>query len=246
MKGTKTNRLVDALKQWITTHNLQPGDRLPSEVELIKKFQASKSTVREGIRALDAQGLIVTKTGPKGGIFVSEMNEVKAKSLLSNYLFFKDVSISDLYQMRIALEPELAYSLAGELSTEQINQLINQVHKYATPPVGVVDEQDHHIDSIAFHTLLAGFSSNELLKFNIRFIAQMLTDITISKKLYERENYELWKTGYESHRLLINALLLGDKDKAKNIMRKHMLNAHDYMKSQEATVSQKLFSEIIA
>ena len=96
-KRRRTQELAESIKNWIVEQALQPGDRLPNELEVMEKFDASKGTVRESMRILEAQGILSTKTGPNGGVFVSEMSENKAQSLLSNYLFFKNTSISDLY-----------------------------------------------------------------------------------------------------------------------------------------------------
>ncbi|GIR38966.1 MAG: hypothetical protein CM15mP50_4770 [Rhodobacterales bacterium] len=75
----------------------------------------SKGTIREATRLLEAQGLIKTRTGPGGGCFVHEVSELRTIALLSNYFYFKNLNISDIYQIRKLLEPEVAGSLAGNL-----------------------------------------------------------------------------------------------------------------------------------
>lgn len=242
-KGRRTQQLAESIKSWIVDQALQPGDRLPNEIEVMETFDASKSTVRESMRILEAQGILTTKTGPKGGVFVSEMSESKAQSLLSNYLFFKDISISDLYQMRLSLEPEIAASLAGRLTEEQLQTLHQQIDKYQNPPEDVYQEREHHIASLEFHNLLAGYSQNELLKFIVRFTAQMLTELTIYRKLYEPGNHKLWHTGVQSQRSLVEALRSGDAVKAKHIMQQHMLTAHQLMIKQEAEVANRFIAE---
>lgn len=242
-KNKRTQQLADSIKGWIVEQGLQAGDRLPSELESMATFEASKSTVRESMRILEAQGILTTKTGPKGGIFVSEMSESKAQSLLSNYLFFKDISISDLYQIRKSLEPQVAASLAGKLSVEQIEKLELQIEKYTKAPQDVYEEKLRHIHSIEFHSILASYSDNELLKFIVRFTAQLLTNLTIYKKLYEPKNKKLWKTGVESHTALVEALKLGDKQAAYDVMATHMNAAHQLMMLQEAEISQKFLHE---
>ena len=242
-KGRRTQQLAESIKSWIVEQNLKPGDRLPSEQQVMELFDASKSTVRESTRILEAQGILVTKTGPKGGAFVAEMGESKAQSLLSNYLFFKDVSISDLYQIRQSLEPDVAASLAGQLSESQLQQLEAQIDKYNTPATDIYQEREHHIAAIEFHSLLASYSNNELLKFIVRFTAQMLTELTIYKKLYEPENHQLWLTGVQSQRQLIEALRGGDAQLAKNVMQQHMQTAHQLMKIQEAEVANQFLAE---
>jgi DNA-binding FadR family transcriptional regulator len=145
VKKRRTENVASAIKKWIVEQKLQPGDRLPNEVEVMEMFDASKSTVRESMRLLDAQGLLQTKTGPKGGVFVSEVSEEKAQMLLSNYLFFKETSIEDLYQLRLALEPQLAASLAGKLTSNQLKELKDQTKLYAEPPRDIYEEREHHL-----------------------------------------------------------------------------------------------------
>lgn len=243
VKGRRTQHLAESIKEWIVEQDLHPGDRLPGEQEVMARFDASKSTVRESMRILEAQGMLKTKTGPKGGVFVSEMAERKAQSLLSNYLFFKDISISDLYQIRQALEPEVAASLAGKLSEAQLQLLEQQIEKYREQPQDVYQERTRHIDSIEFHCILASYSDNALLKFIVRFTAQMLANLTIYKKLYEPKNQQLWHTGTQSHTTLIAALRTGDSDKAREIMALHMRTAHQLMKAQEAEIANRFLDE---
>lgn len=242
-KQRRTQQLAESIKAWIVDQALQPGDRLPNELQVMEQFDASKSTVRESMRILEAQGILKTKTGPKGGVFVTEMSEKKAQALLSNYLFFKDISISDLYQIRLSLEPEITASLAGRLSDQQLAALDQQIDKYQTPPEDVYQEREHHIASLEFHGLLASYSDNELLKFMVRFTAQMLTELTIYKKLYEPGNHKLWNTGVQSQRALVEALRKGDAVKAKQVMEQHMLTAHQLMKKQEAKVANRFLAE---
>ncbi|MGF1694435.1 FCD domain-containing protein [Vibrio lamellibrachiae] len=239
VKGRRTQQLAESIKTWIVEQSLRPGDRLPNELQVMETFDASKSTVRESMRILEAQGILRTKTGPKGGIFVNEMSESKAQSLLSNYLFFKDISISDIYQIRLSLEPDIAASLAGTLNEDQLQALEQQIDKYRTPPADIYQERDHHIASIEFHSMLAQYSNNELLKFIIRFTSQLLTNLTIYNKLYEPGNHKLWQTGIQSQSTLVEALRQGDAVKAKQVMQQHMLSAHQLMKQQEVTVANR-------
>lgn len=59
------------IRRQIATGELQPGDRLPTERELAEAFMVSRMAVREGMRNLEAAGLIVLRKGRNGGAFVS-------------------------------------------------------------------------------------------------------------------------------------------------------------------------------
>ena len=64
------SQLVSIVKRNISAGTLQTGDLLPSEAELCKTFEISRSTVRQAIGALESEGLVVRKQGR--GTFVAE------------------------------------------------------------------------------------------------------------------------------------------------------------------------------
>jgi GntR family transcriptional regulator len=70
MAPAKYQQIADRLRDQIDVGTLQPGDRLPSEPDLVKQFDASRNTVRLALAALTNQGLVVTRQGL--GTFVTE------------------------------------------------------------------------------------------------------------------------------------------------------------------------------
>src|ERR1700733_11935074 len=66
--------VADELRAQIIGNDLAPGTRLPSEAQLIEQFGLSRATVREALRLLEAEGLILVKRGPRGGLTVSRPN----------------------------------------------------------------------------------------------------------------------------------------------------------------------------
>lgn len=242
-EGTQLRRslvAMESIKQFIMDRKLKAGDALPQEQELMAMFNMSKWTIREALRMLEGQGLIFTRTGPKGGTFVKEVSDSLAINLINNYFYFQDISISNLYQLRKVIEPELAYSLAGHLSASDLQTLTELINNYSEPATTLIEERNHHIESLKFHIVLADFSHNKLLKFVSHFICQTLSEMTVTQELYNPPNIELWKRGIQYQRSLIKALRLGDKDRAREIMSEHMDMAHENMKMQEACLNMRL------
>jgi len=66
----KYQEIADRLRDQIDSGALQPGERLPSEPDLVKTFDASRNTVRLAIALLTNQGQVVTRQGL--GTFVNE------------------------------------------------------------------------------------------------------------------------------------------------------------------------------
>lgn len=240
---SRPQKVAEAIKSWVMANGWGPGDRLPSELELIAQFGMAKGTIREAIRILEAQGLVKSRTGPGGGVFVHQVSEERATALLGNYFYFQHLTIDDVYQIRAVLEPELAASLAGGLSEEQLRALEDVMTCYREPARSAEEERQQHIASLKFHALLAEMSGNPLLRFLIRFIANMLADITVSRRLYAQPNQELWATGLDYQSRLVDALRSGDGEAARAILSEHMKNAHRLMRLQETVLTQRFLPE---
>ena len=60
---------VEQIRTLIAGGQLKPGDKLPSENQLSKMLEVSRSSVREALRALESKGIITVKSG--SGAFVS-------------------------------------------------------------------------------------------------------------------------------------------------------------------------------
>ena len=242
-KLSRPVQVAEAIKDWVVEQGLQAGDRLPGEVELIQRFGMAKGTIREAMRVLEAQGLIKTRTGPGGGSFVHEVSRQRAKALLGNYFYFKDLTIGDIYELRLTLEPELAASLAGQLPEDVLELLEKNVAEYSEPAATLDEERDQHVASLRFHAILAEQAQNPLLGFMIDFMVNLLSDLTVYRRLYSPPNIELWKQGRDHQRQLIVALRHGDANKAKAIMSDHMETAWKLMRQQEVEMENRFISE---
>lgn len=243
LRRSRPVRVADEIKQWVVERDLKAGDKLPNEGEMIEQFGVSKGTVREALRILEAQGLIVTKTGPGGGSIVGEVSTERARSLLANYFYFQNLSVADIYQMRKVLEPELAASLAGRLDEGQLAELHSLALRHPEPATSVEEEKEQHISSLVFHARLSDIAGNRLLGFVIGFMAQALTDLTVYRQLYDPPNVDLWRKGREHQLQLVEALRQGEPERARKIMYSHMQIAEELMSVQEAHLQRRFLGE---
>lgn len=240
---SRPQQVAEVIKSWVVENGWTPGDRLPSEAELIDRFAMAKSTIREAIRILEAQGLVKSRTGPGGGVFVHQVSEERATALLGNYFYFQHLTIDDIYQIRTVLEPELAASMAGRLSDAQLTALEEIMRHYSEPARTIEEERKQHVASLRFHALLAEMSGNPLMRFLIRFTANMLADITVSRRLYAQSDPELWSSGLNYQSRLVAALRTGDAMSARQILTEHMQNAQRHMRMQETVLTQRFLPE---
>lgn len=231
--------VADSLKEWIVEHGLQPGARLPQEHDLIAELGVAKSTVREAIKLLEAQGLVRTRTGPGGGAFITEVSAGHATALLANHFFFKQPSIADIYQMRIALEPLLVRELCAHITDDDIGMLRHRMSAYTKRPSTIEEEHEQRVAELEFHEQLAALSRNPILGFTCSFLIRLLKDLAVCRRIYDRPNPELRESGVSYQESLIAALLSRDREKAVKVMQAHMRTAQRIMLGQEAKLARR-------
>ena len=136
---------------------LSHGDRLASERDLAAQFKVSRSSVREAIRSLELQGLVISKRG--SGTFINTENADSVLALVAASLNTGGEALRDIFEMRRVLEPAIA-ALAAERATEEdVGQMS-----------AILEEQQRQIDSgetgveadTAFHFALAAATQNVL------------------------------------------------------------------------------------
>ena len=143
----------------------------------------------------------------------------------------------------MTLEPELAGNAAGKLSEEVLRQLEENIAEYSEPAMTLDEEREQHVSSLRFHAILAEQANNPLLGFVIDFMVNLLSDLTVYRRLYSPPNIELWKQGLDHQQKLVEALRNGDANQAKSIMSNHMKAAWKLMRQQEVEMENRFISE---
>ena len=63
-----SQNIVDQIRKVIFDGTLKPGDKLPSDSELMDSFGVSKGSLREALRSLEVLGLLEIRKGALGGL----------------------------------------------------------------------------------------------------------------------------------------------------------------------------------
>lgn len=225
----RSDSTADRLRELIIHHQLKPGDRLPQNWLLLDELKVSRGTLREALKILELQGLISSKTGPGGGIFVAEPSAEQAIKLLGNLFLFNPQSISAIYALRKLLEPELATQVAGKLSVTAFEALSATIRLYEDEPKTAEQEYQQRLAELDFHAELARQCENAVLGFVCTFLVSLLQDMTVCREIYQKPNPELRETGLHYQVQLLRAIKAGDAERARMIMTKHMIEAEKYM-----------------
>ena len=220
-RSTKiSEKITEHIRKAIFDGRLKPGDKLPIERELIRQFGASKATIREALRSLEVLGFVRITKGVSGGAFVTEVDVKKVRNYFANFLLFKHLSVKNLTEVRLLLEPFVAEKVARIIKKDQLEQLGKMVEEFNS----VLEKDNSHwgdIDFHQFHQILAELSGNPILSFVVDFIENLMLDIRNS--LGGGKSFSRKVQRSDPHRRIYDALVKGDPRKARAEMRKHVL-----------------------
>ncbi|GAA3904732.1 FadR/GntR family transcriptional regulator [Actinoplanes auranticolor] len=209
--------LADELRDEITSGRLQPGERLPPEPELCVRSGVSRSTVREALRLLASQHLIVTTRGVTGGSFVAHPDAEQLSEALSTGLTLlsnsAEVGMADLLELRRALEVPAA-GLAAQRRTDA--NLIELRGAMFDPDL---DELDTMLAAhAAFHAAIASATGNPLFEL----VTRPLYHVTYGEEIVENLPDDYWARIDADHRDLLMCVKAGDSGAAMEVGRRHL------------------------
>jgi GntR family transcriptional repressor for pyruvate dehydrogenase complex len=150
---------------------LEIGSRLPSLDELSEQLGASRASVREAMKLLDAWGVITVRHGV--GTFVSGL--VKDSLLIPFKVSAErgQDAIVSLHQLREALEPHIAALAAIHATPEHLERMEEALRKMEQ----TLDNPEEHLPAdMAFHSTLAEATGNDLFLLVIYPVVGLLED----------------------------------------------------------------------
>lgn len=214
-----TDLIIGQIRDAVLSGQLKPGDRLASEKELVAQFDVSKATLREALRALEVMGLVESRKGASGGVYITEVKLQTTIHSMMNFLHFKSLSIAEITMVRFMLEPNIARLVAARINEEQLSTLESFITSEETNP------QNSKTKDIGFHRYLARLAGNSMLVLIVDFIENHLDEIKQSLDL-PGEFYEKVR---EAHRRIVDCLEEKDPEGAGEAMTRDVLEVGRYM-----------------
>lgn len=133
MRSPLPHQAQRAIREYIVTHRLTPGDHLPSEGELAQLLEMGKTSVREGISALESMGVVEVRHGK--GLFVGTFSFDPLLEHLPYGLMVDNIPLREVLQVRQALEAGLIEEAAARLTSEELARLNTLVERMRTEAV---------------------------------------------------------------------------------------------------------------
>lgn len=228
----KTAEIVaNQIRKGILAGELRNGDKLPPEAQLMAQFETSRPTIREALRILEFQGLIVITRGAKGGAQVKPLDGHILTEATGLMLQARGATLGDVFQARALLEPPAARLAAEQRPAEAAAVLQAQLeHERA-----VADDEKARARAVAtFHRILLEQSGNVALAI----VAQALHDV-VNRHLATAYRHNPVSTpenaarqvrfGLKSHERLITLIGAGAGLEAEAHWVRHMRASGNYL-----------------
>ena len=201
------------LRQAILTGELKPGERL-MEIHLANKLGVSRTPIREAIRQLELEGLVIMV--PRKGAQVASITEK---------------SLTDVLEVRLALE-KLAVELACKRISYEQKEILKEKMLEFEQLAGTDDASLIARADVAFHDAI--FESTGHMR-----LGQMVNNLAEQMYRYRFE-YIKDRSGHEKlvseHRLIYDAIIRADIEEATKQISVHI-------KNQEASIINQIRSE---
>lgn len=208
--GKVSQNIVDQIRRAIFNGVLKPGDKLPPDKELIDNFGVSKGSLREALRSLEVLGLLEIRQGAQGGAFITEVKTQKAKEGFSNFLVFRDLSLKNLFDVRLVLESHIAETVAPMITDDDLHRL-EQIIQETRNALQNDLPLNYREREVSFHLIIANATQNPLLIFLLDYVEDLLSD---AKKILN-PGRDFSKNVLEAHERIYNALVARNADEAK-------------------------------
>ncbi len=214
-KQNLVEKTTRQLIRFIQDNEIEVGEKLPNEAELSQQLQVSRSTLREAVRILISRNVLKVRQG--SGTYVSEKRGQSSDPFGLAFIKDKQKMISDLYDMRYILEPEIAALAARHATTEQVERMRDLVKKIEQS-FDQGDQQHVQFD-IELHTLISQASGNEAYSYIVPIISRSVSLFNKSYDDLAAKNFTR-----KIHREIIAGIAAHDQTAARDAMLVHMAN----------------------
>lgn len=216
--------IVEQLERQIRNGELADAEPLPAERELMQRFGASRTVVREAITALANRGLIEAKPRFRPVVKKPDLDTALASmSGMVDHLLSDPKGVRDLFDVRIFVEKGLVREAALQARRPDIERLERAL---AENKQAVDDSDLFYRTDVAFHAVFYGISNNPMFPAMHRaFVSWLAGHWDRMPRSPERN-----RVNFKSHEGILEAVRLRDPDAAEAALVNHLNAAWEYVR----------------
>jgi GntR family transcriptional repressor for pyruvate dehydrogenase complex len=221
MPEGSTDQVVAFVRDLIVRGRLRPGDRLPAERELAVRIGVSRPSVRAGLHALAAMGVVRSRHG--SGTYIPSGPPALGSEPLNFLAALHGFTREEMWEARRILEVEAAGLAAERASHEHFATLAEEV-------AGMFANRDNPhlflVHDVNFHRAVADAASNPIVGTLVGMVSAMYYERR--KEKVERASDSDLRDAAEAHRRVYQAIRARDGAAARRAMNDHLLQAARY------------------
>lgn len=236
LRPLKTSESVARdIVQDVVSGGLGEGDSLPSEARMLEQYGVSRESLREGLRLLEAQGLITLRRGPGGGPVVGTVDPSNLGRVSTLYYYLVGANYGELFEAWAVAEGYLAERAARNEDRELVRKTMQP---YLEDDDGDVSSLEafvsHHTE---FHNDVGALANNRVMQLSLMAIGTTVTHHIA----YIADPRDVADILLHDHRQIAASIIAGKPIKARDQMRDHLIGiAHFYNRLSNGTVADQL------
>jgi len=225
MSEGSTDQVVAFVRDLIVRGRLRPGDRLPGERELAVQIGVSRPSVRAGLHALAAMGVVRSRHG--SGTYIPAGPPALGSEPLSFLAALHGFTRDEMYEARRILEVEAAALAAERATHEHLATLAEEV-------AGMFANRDNPqlflLHDINFHRGVADAAKNPIVGTLVGMVSALYYERR--RATAERASDSDLRDAAEAHRRIYQAIRARDATGARRAMNEHLLQASRYQAAE--------------
>jgi GntR family transcriptional repressor for pyruvate dehydrogenase complex len=222
--------VVAHIRQLIDAGVLGPGDRLPAERDLATQIGVSRPTVRAGLHALAAMGVVRTRRG--SGTSIPEGGPVLVPGALRFQAALHGFTRDQMYEARQIMEAGAAALAASRATPDQLATLADHV---AGLFASLGDPQLFLVHDIDFHRGVAAASGNPIVASLVEMLAALYYERR--RRTAELASNRNLRDAAEAHQRIYRAIRARDAGGAAHAMEDHLMQSSQYQAEEAADAS---------
>ncbi|MFC3612719.1 FadR/GntR family transcriptional regulator [Lutimaribacter marinistellae] len=207
-------QIAEEIEAQIMRGDLKPGDPLPGEAELAAMFGVTRSTVREGLRQLESDGLVRRPSPRRLEVTVPQADQLTTRS--GRAMALMKVTFRELWEVTMVTEP-LAARIAAERASDDDIERLQELHSDLVAAEGQM-ARTIKLDEL-FHMRVAEIGGNRVLALAREPISLLLFRGFAQIAPYATKFY---KRQIEAHSNIIAAMRDRDSERAEKWARMHI------------------------
>jgi GntR family transcriptional regulator, transcriptional repressor for pyruvate dehydrogenase complex len=233
---TAGERIAERIVTAIALGEFVPGQRLPTERELARMLEVSRTTVREALQRLQASGYVSTKRGRGGGTFVRAGTGPDADDMIARTLGPAWADLTELLDFRRLTEQLIARTAAERRDEYDVARLRHAVQAYSD----ATDRDESRLADHALYQAVAQAAHNARL---VDLSAQIRREVSLG---FDAEPYtpEVRRHALHQHPQLAEAVIAGDPALAADLAAQHFSLTEDMLRELHARIRIRTEGEL--